>query len=160
MAAYQKVGTFKKEGEAKTGGNVAAYFCRPDGTVVHLIPGPVRADVFLREARWAVDVDQAAALDHPLDPAGQRDYLRQAHGRRYLAESRGDKVDVPPWQRAPAGARVGARLPDELPRQAPLLGQAHWLLWADPLPRLGAVYRFVWTTVLGEEVTDAPVRGG
>ncbi len=42
-SSYQKVATFKIVGGAKQGGNVATYFCAPDGRVLHVIAGPVDA---------------------------------------------------------------------------------------------------------------------
>ena len=156
MSAYKKVGNFRKAGDNKQGGNVATYFCLPDETVVHVVPGPVAADVFLREARWAVDVYESAVLEHPDDPQGQRDYLKRAHGIRYLT----DRGQIPrAGKGASVAARVNAQMPRALPRGTDTLEQAHWLLWANPLPRLATVYQTVWTDVLNEQVTDEPVRG-
>ena len=42
-------------GKAKQGGNVATYFCAPDGRVLHAIAGPVDAGTMLREAKWVVE---------------------------------------------------------------------------------------------------------
>ena len=50
IATYMKVGTFQKIGNRKVGGNVASYFCLPDGAVVHAVPGPSNAATFLSEA--------------------------------------------------------------------------------------------------------------
>jgi hypothetical protein len=158
VAAYKKVGTFRKDGGTKTGGNIATYFCRPDGTVVHVIPGPVSADVFLREARWAVDVHESAVLDHGDDADRQRDYLKLAHATRYLAERRGGNALPRGGKGELVAARLDALMPKTLPRAGGTLGQAHWLLWSEPLPRLSTIYRTVWTDVLNEQVTDAPVR--
>ena len=36
VSSYQKVGTFKIVGKQKQGGNVASYFCAPDGRVLHV----------------------------------------------------------------------------------------------------------------------------
>jgi hypothetical protein len=55
VCSFQKVGTFRIVGGQKQGGNVATYFCAPDGRVLHVIPGPVGAEQFLAEARWVVD---------------------------------------------------------------------------------------------------------
>ena len=41
-SSFQKVATFKIVGAAKQGGNVATYFCAPDGRVLHGIAGPRR----------------------------------------------------------------------------------------------------------------------
>jgi hypothetical protein len=163
VAAYQKVGTFQKDGNAKNGGNVATYFCRPDGTVLHAVPGPVDAATFLREARWAVDVDQSAALEAGDDADAQKAHLRLAHAVRFLTEHHGGrrlptkplKADKP----SPAADLVDARMPRRLPNGVGTIGQAHWLLWSDPLPRLAAVYKTVWTDILNERVTAEPVRG-
>jgi hypothetical protein len=55
VSSFQKVATFRIVGGQKQGGNVATYFCAPDGRVLHVIPGPVDADTFLAEARWVVE---------------------------------------------------------------------------------------------------------
>jgi hypothetical protein len=58
VAAYQQVGSFEVVDEHGTlqrnGGNVASYFCTPDGRVIHAVTGPVAAAELLDEARWAV----------------------------------------------------------------------------------------------------------
>jgi hypothetical protein len=157
VAAYKKVGTFRKDGDTKTGGNVATYFCRPNETVIHVIPGPADADTFLREARWAVDVNESAALDHPDDPEGQREHLRLAHGVRFLSDRSGG------MPRSAKGAsltnQVNGLMLKARPRGGDVLEQAHWLMWSNPLPPLAGVYRTVWTDILNEQVTDVPVRG-
>ena len=35
MSSFQRVGTFRIVGKQKQGGNVATYFCAPDGRVLH-----------------------------------------------------------------------------------------------------------------------------
>jgi len=156
VSAYKKVGTFQKDGDTKTGGNVAAYFCLPDETVIHVIPGPVDAATFLREARWAVDVAESAALEHPDDVFEQRAYLKTAHGLRYLTDRTGA---VPrPGKGMSLASRVNALMPKKEPRGEELLSQAHWLMWNSPLPRLSDVYQTVWTGILNEPLTDLPVR--
>ena len=158
VAAHKKVGTFQKNGANKNGGNVATYFCRPDGTVVHAVPGPVNADVFLREARWAVDVHESAVLDHGDDREAQREHVRTAHATRYLAGRRGGEALARGTKGTVPAARLDGLMPREMPRGGPTLPRAHWLLWSDPLPRLAVVYRTVWTDILNEQVTDVPVR--
>ncbi len=49
VASFQRVGTFKIDGKQKQGGNVATYFCAPDGRVLNAIAGPVDAKVLLEE---------------------------------------------------------------------------------------------------------------
>jgi hypothetical protein len=156
VSAYKKVGTFQKDGDTKTGGNVATYFCLPDETVVHVIPGPVDAATFLREARWAVDVAESAALEHPDDVFEQKTYLKTAHGLRYLTDRTG--VVPRPGKGASLASRVNALMPKQLPHGEQPLAQSHWLMWSSPLPQLAQVYRIVWTEILNEPLTDLPVR--
>ena len=50
----------------KNGGNVASYFCTPDGRVIHAVTGPVPAEELLAAARWAVEVTSGGrAVDDP-----------------------------------------------------------------------------------------------
>ena len=42
VSAFQKVATFRVNGVLKLGGNVASYFCTPDGLVLHAVAGPTR----------------------------------------------------------------------------------------------------------------------
>lgn len=85
-SAYQRVGTFRIVGKAKQGGNVATYFCAPDGRVLHAIAGPVNADQFIREATWVVETAKkgiAAAKD---DGASFKAFMRKAHAEKLRAE--------------------------------------------------------------------------
>jgi hypothetical protein len=175
VAAHQKVGTFQKAGANKQGGNVATYFCLPDQTVLHVIPGPVDANVFLREARWAVSTYESALMEVGNDTQELKDYLRAAHAQRYLTEHRSDRIsqkggrqaavarrEVAARQaRAAAAPEPPAQLNDRMPRLMPdgvsPLGQGHWLMWSEPLPRIGNVYKTVWTDILREPLTDLPV---
>lgn len=64
MAAHQQAGDFQvvvQGGQIvqKNGGNVASYFCTPEGRVVNAVLGPVGADELLREANWATDAYEA-----------------------------------------------------------------------------------------------------
>jgi len=160
VAAHKKVGTFRKDGETKTGGNVATYFCLPDETVIHVIPGPVDADDFLREAHWAVDAYESAVLEHKDDPDGQKEHLKAAHALRYLKVAQPGAAPPRAGKKGSAADRLNALMPKSQPRGAGALAQGHWLLWSRPMPQLSAVYRTVWTDILNEQVTDLPVQGG
>jgi hypothetical protein len=151
VSAYKKVGTFEKAGNAKNGGNVATYFCLPDETVIHVIPGPVNAATFLREARWAMDLHESALLEYPADAKERRDYVREAHMVRYL-----DEYGKGGGNRAGTLRTLRSRMPKALP-PGKVLAQAHWLMWSEPMPKLAAVYGAVWTDILKEELTDRPV---
>ena len=60
VSSFQKVATFRIVNGQKQGGNVAAYFCSPDGRVLHCVAGPVDAGTMLREAKWVVDAVKKA----------------------------------------------------------------------------------------------------
>jgi hypothetical protein len=65
--AWKKVGTFTVFTErgrvlTKSGGNVAAYFLTPDGRVLSATLGAVGPEVFLEEARWALEATPSAAV--------------------------------------------------------------------------------------------------
>jgi hypothetical protein len=87
VSSFQKVATFRIVGKQKQGGNVAAYFCAPDGRVLHVIAGPVNADTFLREAHWVVDTTKAAIKAAKGDGAAFKAYFRKAHADKLRAES-------------------------------------------------------------------------
>jgi hypothetical protein len=86
-AAYQKVGTFKIVNGQKQGGNVAAYFCAPDGRVLHCVAGPVDAGTFLREAKWVVDTTKKAIDTSKGDGAKFKTYMRKAHAQKLQEET-------------------------------------------------------------------------
>jgi hypothetical protein len=142
VSTYQKVGTFTVADGQKQGGNVATYFCTPDGRVLHAVAGPVQADVLLREARWAVETYKLARLDNPDDSALElRALLWQAHADRLKREF---GIDLDTANAQPRG---------KLSKQ----GRVHLLLAAAPAPRLDQVYRLVFENILGEKVSTAPV---
>jgi hypothetical protein len=143
VASYQKVGTFKIVNGAKQGGNVASYFCTPDGRVLDVIAGPVDAATFLREARWAVETYKLAVLDSQGDEGRLRAFFRQAHADRLRQES---GLDV-------TAASNPQRQPD-----LSLQGRVHLLLTAAPCVPIQQAYRLVFERILGEQVSTAPVE--
>jgi hypothetical protein len=82
VASFQKVATFKIVGEQKQGGNVAAYFCAPDGRVLNVVAGPVDAATMLREAKWTVETAQKAIKESKGDGAKFKEMLRKAHAQK------------------------------------------------------------------------------
>jgi hypothetical protein len=86
VAAFQKVGTFKIVGKNKQGGNVAGYFCAPDGRVLHVIAGPVDAATLLREARWVVETAQKGIEASKGDGGSFKAFMRQAHADRLRSD--------------------------------------------------------------------------
>ncbi len=84
--SFQKVATFKIVNNQKQGGNVATYFCAPDGRVLHCVAGPVNADTMLHEARWVVD-NVKKAMEAAKDDGGKfKAYMRKAHADKLKAE--------------------------------------------------------------------------
>jgi hypothetical protein len=86
-SSYQKVATFKIVNGQKQGGNVAAYFCAPDGRVLHCVAGPVDAGTFLREAKWVVEIAKKAIAESKGDGAKFKSYMRVAHAKKLQDET-------------------------------------------------------------------------
>jgi len=82
VSSFQKVATFRIVGAAKQGGNVAAYFCAPDGRVLHVVAGPVNAATMLRESKWVVDTTKAAIAESKGDGGKFKAIFRTAHARK------------------------------------------------------------------------------
>jgi hypothetical protein len=88
VSSFQKVATFQIVNGQKQGGNVASYFCAPDGRVLHCVAGPVDAGTMLREARWVVDsvkkaMEESKRTEVPFKALFRRwhaERLRQEHG--------------------------------------------------------------------------------
>jgi hypothetical protein len=85
-ASFQKVATFRIVGGQKQGGNVASYFCAPDGRVLHVVAGPVDAQTMLREARWVVETTKKAMEESKGNGAAFKAYFRKAHAERLRQE--------------------------------------------------------------------------
>ena len=161
VSAFQKVATFQIDGLQKQGGNVASYFCTPDGQVLHAVAGPVDARTFLREARWANDTYQLALLENQKTLAQLRAFFRRAHLDR-LQEEQHTRIAA---DRLPNPETVNAKALAQLldhNQQAGLnnQGKVHLLLAVAPLPRLEQVYQVVFENILNERITTKPVAGG
>jgi hypothetical protein len=87
VSAYQKVATFRIVGAQKQGGNVAAYFCAPDGRVLHVVAGPVNAQQMLHEARWVVETTKKAMEHAKNDGAKFKTFFRMAHAEKLRNET-------------------------------------------------------------------------
>jgi hypothetical protein len=86
VSAFQKVATFTIVNGQKQGGNVAAYFCAPDGRVLHTVAGPVDGATMLREARWVVEGVKKAAAESKSSGASFKALFRQWHAQRLRDE--------------------------------------------------------------------------
>lgn len=84
--AYQKVATFKIVSGQKQGGNVASYFCAPDGRVLHVVAGPVDAATLLNEAKWVVESTKKVIEDSKGDGAKFKAAWRRLHADRLKNE--------------------------------------------------------------------------
>jgi hypothetical protein len=165
VATYQKVGTFRKVGEQKQGGNVASYFCTPKGQVLHVLPGPVDAATMLREARWVVETWKMGLFEssNKMDSIVFKKCVRQAHTER-LSQEYGVTVkstnqpygrkagNAPMWQlaRNPAWNNSHRGMDNQ--------GQAHQLLARYPLVKIEKIYKWVFEKILHERVSTMPVE--
>lgn len=86
VAAFQRVGTFRIVGQQKQGGNVATYFCAPDGRVLHALAGPVDAETMLLEAKWVVRVARKGIEEAKGDGVAFKASLRKAHAEKLRNE--------------------------------------------------------------------------
>jgi hypothetical protein len=108
----------------RNGGNVASYFCTPQGRVIDALTGPVPAEELLDEAHWAVTAfDEAKAGGAAGDiPA----LLARAH-RQACSQGKGR-------------ARTSKH------------AAIHELLASNPLPPVNAVYQEIFERILGQKV--------
>jgi hypothetical protein len=158
VAGFQKVATFQINQGQKQGGNVASYFCTPEGLVLHAVAGPVDGQTFLREARWANETYQLAQLEKP-NPEQLRTFFRRAHLDRLQGEQR---VAVA-LDQLPRPQAVTPKMLDQLLVRNNRLGltnqgKVHLLLTVVPLPRLQDIYRVVFERILNEPITAIPVE--
>ncbi|MGE3807872.1 MAG: hypothetical protein AB7K24_24675 [Gemmataceae bacterium] len=82
VSSFQKVATFRIVNGQKQGGNVATYFCAPDGRVLHCIAGPVDAGTMLRESKWVVESVQKAMKESKGDGVKFKALWRKWHADR------------------------------------------------------------------------------
>jgi hypothetical protein len=154
VSSFQKVGTFRLVNGQKQGGNVASYFTLADGSVLHIIAGPVDAATLLREARWVVETRKLAIADSRGDSARYRAFFRKAHADRLLQEH-GLPLQMKkasPYVTLEAFAhRELMRLGGDRP------AQVHLLLATYPLVKTDQIYRLVFERILRERVSTLPV---
>ena len=154
VSSHQKVGTFQKIGNDKVGGNVACYFCKIDGTVIHAIPGPVDEATFLSEARFAVELHHSALF---LATTGNNKHANLTQKKTVYAKviKKGFEDRVGPT--VPANKSIkpvkGAGWQPDLSQQ----GMVNATLYQTPLPRLEVLYPYLWEKVLHEKLSAAPI---
>jgi hypothetical protein len=86
VSSFQKVATFQIVNGQKQGGNVASYFCAPDGRVLHCVAGPVDAATMLREAKWVVDSVKKAMEENRKTEVPFKALFRRRHAERLRQE--------------------------------------------------------------------------
>jgi hypothetical protein len=124
----------------KQGGNVASYFCTPDGQVLHVVTGPVTAEVLLREARWAGETPKLALLECKGNEARRKALFSKIHAERLLREHNYD-------------IRATAKRADR-----PALARQARVLALYPLLKVEQVYKYIFEKVLDEKISNAPVE--
>jgi hypothetical protein len=86
VSSFQKVATFRIVNGQKQGGNVASYFCAPDGRVLHVVAGPVDSNTLLNESRWVVETAKRLIKESDGDGAKFKSLWRTAHADRLRRE--------------------------------------------------------------------------
>jgi len=182
VTTFLKIGTFTIANGNKQGGNVASYFCQPDGSVLHAIAGPVNANDFLKEARWVVETRKLAVFESRGDAHRFKTVFGRAHNDRLNAdygmgnwrESRTKMVRRPTPGMSNMPSSVGDAFPD--PNDAMAMarinalvvhqaanrgldnrGKVHLLLSNYPMVKIEQVYKYVFEKILNEQVSTLPV---
>ena len=142
-------------GGQKQGGNVASYFCLSDGSVLHVIPGPVDAPTLLREARWVVETRKLAIAHSQGDIDEYKSVFRRAHSDRLRQEHGVDlrRQSFPEEHSTLAHAGTNNRR-----RKWSQQGQAHYLLATSPLVKIEQIYDVVFEKILKQKLSTLPVE--
>ena len=157
VSAFQRVATFRVAGAQKQGGNVASYFCTPEGMVLHAIAGPTDETSFLREARWAVDTYNLAILKNLRGDQQVRAFFRKVHFERLQTEHGVSAQDLRFSTKHAPMQDWKSFFVQNLHRVAGNQGKVHLLLVATPLPRIHDVYQTVFEKILNERISTKPV---
>jgi len=176
VSSFQRVGSFRINNGQKQGGNVAAYFCAPDGRVLHAIAGPVDAKTFLEEGKWAILKTKEAITESKNDGTRFKELMRKNHAAR-LEEKFGVQVTPVLKDQILQNETTALAYRDTEGRHlAPVLplppienaGQAraqlsnaariHRLLAAHATMKIENLYGAIFEGILGEKVTTKPVE--
>ena len=174
-ASFQRVGSFKIEGKQKQGGNVATYFCAPDGRVLNAIAGPVDAKTMLEETEWTIQTVRDAIKASKGNADKFKTLMRKHHAER-LQDKYGVRVTpilkdqtIQDLKTALAYRDAeGRKLAPVLPlppienaresRQMNNLGKTHQLLAGHAGAKIEQLYGAVFEGILNEKVTTKPVQ--
>ena len=146
----------------KQGGNVASYFCLSDGTVVHAVAGPLDAQQFLQEAKWAVEVRKLAVSE----AGGERRSIARRSARHTWNGWRSSTTStIQPNALPQIAARRARRCrrthPDSSaarPRRRQHRDRFTCLARDYPLPKLSQLYPIVFEDMLKEKLSTLPVQ--
>jgi hypothetical protein len=158
VASFQKIGTFRVAGTQKQGGNVASYFCTPDGQVLHVVAGPVNAADLLREARWVVETWKLAQLEKQEDDAGLKTIFGKAHAERLRWEHGLRQHELPARTDDLSPAVLTELLKRPKYQALKSQGRVHVVLAAAPLAPIEQLYQVVFERILGETISTNPVQ--
>jgi hypothetical protein len=156
ISSYQKVGTFRVANGRKQGGNVASYFCLPDGQVLHVLAGPVDAATMLQEARWVVETWKLALLEKKEDPRQLLAFFAKAHADR-LRQEHGLTLSEDHPLRNASTVDLTNFLDQSASRRLSREGRIHLLLACTSPLKIDEVYRLVFEKILGETISTSPV---
>jgi hypothetical protein len=160
VSAFQKVATFRiAANKQKQGGNVASYFCTPDGSVLHAIAGPVNEDAFLREVRWVNETHNMATLENHKTVYQLRLFFRKAHYDR-LAQN-GHWLPKNTLSAVPATTVTPTYLKKVLDTHGHGMGNQDkvcLILTAAPLAKVEQIYHTVFEKILNEKISTKPVN--
>jgi hypothetical protein len=158
VSSFQKVGSFRLVNGKKQGGNVASYFCLADGSVLHVVAGPVDAATLLREARWVIENRKLAAATSKGDLDRYKTFFAAAHAERLRQEHGVDMTSPMPVDDVPLADFADRTLQQHGKRPGTSRG-VHLLLAAYPLTKIDQVYEVVFEKILGEKISTLPVQG-
>jgi len=156
VSSYQKVGTFRIANGQKQGGNVASYFCLPDGQVLHVIAGPVNGATMLREARWVVETWKLALLEKKEEPAQLSEFFAKAHADRLRQEHGLTLTEFRQLPKASSAELTSLVIDQKLTRQE----RIHLLLASNSPLQIEQIYQVVFEKILGERISTNPVVDG
>jgi hypothetical protein len=175
ISSFQRVGSFKIDGKQKQGGNVATYFCAPDGRVLNAIAGPVDAKTMREEVEWTILKTREAIKQSKRDADTFKALLRTYHAER-LSEKYGTRVTPILKDQAMQDLETalayrdadGRKLAPVLPlppiknkgevRELPNIAKTHQLLAAHAGAKIELLYGAIFEGILNEKVTTKPVQ--
>jgi hypothetical protein len=159
VSSYQKISSFQIAGGAKQGGNVASYFCTPDGRVLHAVVGPVSGAKLLEEARWVEETWKLGEMYEIKTIPQLQQLFRNAHldrlAKQYNIQIKPAQLALEPYN---ATAKIkGPLVQTWLNQTGNQQAKVHLLLAAFSAPRIARVYETVFESILNQKISTVPV---